>query len=98
MNATFGFGSLTTPPSGVASLAQGPACLKDDMVASNTYSNTACVMFNSRGIPIDNTLVATPNGAFYITDGRTVTGVTVSATGLTKVWRTGASTAIWKQR
>ena len=68
------------------------------MVATNTYANTACIMFNSRGIPIDNTLTATPNGAFYVTDGKTVTGVTVSATGLTKIWRTGAATAIWKQR
>ena len=97
-NVTFGYGSLTSPPSGVASLTQAPACLKDDMVASNTYTNTACVMFNSRGIPVDNSMVATPNDALYVTDGQSVTGVTVSATGLTKVWRTDAFGANWIQR
>jgi len=97
-NATFGFGSLTTAPSGVASLTQASACLKDDMVASNTYPNTACIMFNSRGIPVDNSMAATANDAIYVTNGGTTTGVTVSATGLTKVWQTGASAANWQQR
>ena len=97
-NVTFGYGSLTSAPSGVASLTQAPACLKDDMVASNTYSNTACIMFNSRGIPVNNNMVATPNDAIYVTDGQSVTGVTVSATGLTKVWRTDASGTNWIQR
>jgi prepilin-type N-terminal cleavage/methylation domain-containing protein len=97
-NATFGYGSLSIPPTGAASVAQAPACLENDMVASNTYSNTACVMFNSRGIPVDNTMAATTNDALYITNGTTVTGVVVSATGLTKIWRTGSSTAVWEQR
>lgn len=97
-NVTFGYGSLTSAPSGVASLTQAPACLEKDMLASNTYPNTACIMFNSRGIPVDNSMVATPNDAIYVTDGQSVTGVTVSATGLTKVWRTDASGANWIQR
>jgi Tfp pilus assembly protein FimT len=97
-NATFGYGTLSSAPSGVSSLTQAPACLENDMVASNTYSNTACIMFNSRGIPVDNNMAATANDAIYLTDGKTVTGISVSPTGLTKIWHTGASSAVWEQR
>jgi Tfp pilus assembly protein FimT len=92
---TFGYGSLTTPPNGVATLTQAPLCLNDLM--TGTIANTACIMFNSRGVPIDSTGAPTPNDALYVTDGNSVTGVTVSATGLTKVWRSDASTANWNQ-
>jgi Tfp pilus assembly protein FimT len=93
---TFGYGSLTSPPSGTQStLGQAPLCLHDDM--TSTYPNTACIMFNSRGIPVDSTLTPTPNDALYVSDGKTVTGVTVSATGLTQVWRSDPSTANWNQ-
>jgi prepilin-type N-terminal cleavage/methylation domain-containing protein len=91
----FGYGSLTSAPSGMASLNQAPLCLQDDLVA--TYSNTACIMFNSRGIPVDSTWAATALDALYVTDGNSVTGVTVVATGLTKVWRSDASGTIWNQ-
>ena len=85
---TFGFGSLTTPPSNTQpTLAQAPAC--------PGISNTACVVFNSRGIPVDSTNTPTNNDALYVTDGTSVTGVTVLATGLTQVWRSDASTANW---
>lgn len=90
-SVTFGYGSLTTAPSGVASLTQAPLCLQDDLVS--TYANTACIMFNSRGIPIDSTWAPTSVDALYVTDGKSVTGVTISATGLTKIWRSDASTA-----
>jgi len=92
---TFGYGSLTSAPSGMASLSQAPLCLQDDLVA--TYSNTACIMFNSRGIPVDSTWAPTSGDALYVTDGNSVTGVTVVATGLTKVWRSDASGTIWNQ-
>lgn len=95
-NVSFGYGSLTTAPSGMSSLAQAPACLADDL--STTVTNTACIMFNSRGIPVDSTWAATGVDAIYVTDGKSVAGVTVSASGLTKIWRTPASTAAWLQR
>ena len=91
----FGYGSLTSAPTGMASLSQAPLCLQDDLVA--TYSNTACIMFNSRGIPVDSTGTPTPDDALYVTDGNSVTGVTLVATGLTKVWRSDASSATWNQ-
>ena len=92
---TFGYGSLTSAPAGMASLSQAPLCLQDDLVA--TYSNTACIMFNSRGIPVDSTWAPTSGDALYVTDGNSVTGVTLVATGLTKVWRSDASGTIWNQ-
>jgi Tfp pilus assembly protein FimT len=87
----FGFGSLSTPPSNTqATLALAPAC--------PGISNTACIVFNSRGIPVDSTNTPTANDAFYVTDGRSVTGVTVLATGLSQIWRSDASTANWTKR
>ncbi len=85
---TFGFGSLTSPPSNTqATLALAPAC--------PGISNTACIIFNSRGIPVDSTNTPTGDDALYVTDGKSVTGVTVLATGLTQIWRSDASTANW---
>jgi prepilin-type N-terminal cleavage/methylation domain-containing protein len=94
---SFGFGTLSTPPSNTqATLGQAAACRNGDNTAD--IANTACVVFNSRGVPVDSTLAPTPNDAIYVTDGKAVTGVTVSATGLTRLWRTEASTANWKQK
>jgi Tfp pilus assembly protein FimT len=89
---SFGYGSLATPPASTqASLGQAPLC--------SGASNTACITFNSRGIPIDaTTLTPTADDAIYITDGKSVTGVTVSVSGLTAIWRSDASTANWSKR
>jgi type II secretory pathway pseudopilin PulG len=93
---SFGYGSLGTPPSNTqATLGQAPLCLNN---SGSTISNTACIVFNSRGIPITSTAVPTPDDAIYVTDGISVNGVTVSRTGLTRVWRTEASGANWKQQ
>ena len=56
--------------------------------------NTSCILFNSRGIPVDPAgappAVGAPTGndAMYLTDGTAVYGETISATGLIKLWRT----------
>ena len=94
---TFGYGSISSPPSATqATLAQAPLCLKDDL--TSTYSNSACVVFNSRGVPVDSTGTATSNDALYATDGNSVYGVTVLATGLIQTWRTDPSMSIWLNR
>src|SRR6266478_2936087 len=60
---SFGYGSLTNPPSNTqASLGQAPLCLQA-LTSGSTIPNTACIMFNSRGIPVDATWTPTPNGA-----------------------------------
>jgi len=95
---TFGFGSLASPPAGTqTSIGLAPACQNLDGSAG-TIANTSCILFNSRGIPIDSG--GTPNGnqAFYITDGSTCYGGTVSATGLFQLWRTDVGAAKWVKR
>ena len=99
---SFGFGSLSSPPGGTqATLGQAPLC-KDNITDTTDTANTACIIFNSRGIPITPGTVPapTPTGedAVYVTDGKSVTGVTVSLTGLTKIWRTEATGANWTQQ
>jgi len=74
-------------------LGQAPACLTRLGAA---IANTYCILFNSRGIPVDSAgappAVGAPTGndAIYLTDNLAVFGVTISATGLVKLWRTNA--------
>jgi type II secretory pathway pseudopilin PulG len=95
---SFGFGSLSSPPGGTqATLGQAPLC-KDNITDTTDIANTACIIFNSRGIPITPAASPTPDDALYVTDGKSVTGVTVSGTGLSRVWRSDASAANWRQQ
>jgi len=84
---SFGFGPVTAaPPNTQATIGQAPACL-DTATPAHAIGNTACVLFNSRGIPID---AATSNpttlDALYVTDGTAVYGTTVAATGTMRLW------------
>lgn len=93
---SFSFGGLTTPPPNTqAAIAQSPQCLTE---ADEAIGNTACVVFNSRGVPIDQTGGPTTADALYITDGTAVAGITVAATGLVRVWQSPASSATWTHR
>jgi Tfp pilus assembly protein FimT len=90
-NDTFSFGSIGTPPSNTqTAIGQASACVTSLGAA---IANTACVLFNSRGIPVlpagAPPAVGAPTGddALYITDGTAVYGVTISATGLIRLWR-----------
>lgn len=88
-----GAGSLTTPPPNTqATMADAPACLDNGGAA---IGGTSCVVFNSRGIPVDNLGAPTVADALYITDGTAVYGITVAATGLIRTWKSGPSTAQW---
>jgi prepilin-type N-terminal cleavage/methylation domain-containing protein len=90
---TFGFGAVGTPPANTQpAIGQAPNCL-DNGAPPAAIGNTACVVFNSRGIPIDNTPQPTTSDALYITDGNMVFGVTVTATGLIGVWSTPPTAA-----
>jgi Tfp pilus assembly protein FimT len=98
---TFGFSSVGNPPQNTqTNFGQAPRCNVRNGLALGVVSNTACIVFNSRGIPIDTTTGA-PVGddAFYITDNNTVFGVTVGPTGVTQVWAINASgTGGWQHR
>jgi hypothetical protein len=92
----FGFGVVgAPPPNSQATIGQAAQCL-DDM--DMPIANTACVMFNSRGVPVDSTFAPTGNDALYMTNGVSVYGVTVAATGMLRMWRTlPLSTPSWVQ-
>jgi prepilin-type N-terminal cleavage/methylation domain-containing protein len=112
-NISYGFGALTAPPPNVTGGMQqaNPSCYVGTAGASpalnpwqgGTALNSACVIFNSRGLPIDNTapnLLNTPvtNIAIYVTNNSQVYSITVSQTGLIRIWSSPASAANWTQR
>ena len=88
---SFGLESVeNAPPNTQTAIDQAPQCLDDDGTA---IGNSACVIFNSRGIPVDTTNTPTTADALYVTNGETVYGATVSATGLIRLWRAQAAAA-----
>ena len=85
---TFSFGVVSSaPPNSQAAIAQAPACLDN---AGTPIGNTACVLFNSRGIPVDSTgapsgssfaaMVYAPNAAASFSGGSNFYGSVVAAT------------------
>jgi hypothetical protein len=89
----FGFMGLGAPPPDTqAAISQAPVCLD---AADQPIAGTACVVFNSRGIPIDALNVPFGGNALYLSDGVTVFGVTVSAGGLIRLWRSNIGAADW---
>jgi prepilin-type N-terminal cleavage/methylation domain-containing protein len=84
------------PPDSQPAIGQAPPC-RDD--ANVVIAGTACVVFNSRGIPVDTTNAPTNADAFYLSDGNIVGAVTVSATGLISVWSTKSqATPAWAHK
>jgi len=82
----FGYGVVTTPPPQTQGTIGQAALCKDN--TDMDIPNTACIIYNSRGVPIDSTSAPTPLDALYVTDGTAVFGVTVAATGMLRTWRT----------
>lgn len=98
---SFGFGTAAAAlPNPQTPIAQAPACGVGVAggTATATIPNTACIEFNSRGIPIAASGSPTANDALYVTDTNTVYGVTVIASGLLQQWSTSASTTQWQSR
>jgi prepilin-type N-terminal cleavage/methylation domain-containing protein len=92
----FGYGGITTPPpdtQGTIGLAS--TCLDE---TGTVIASTACVVFNSRGTPIDSTGAPTGASALYITDGTAVYGATVAATGMTQLWWTPMRALNWQKQ
>jgi prepilin-type N-terminal cleavage/methylation domain-containing protein len=90
---SFGFGGLAEPPPDTqAVIAQSPPCLDDE---EEEIGGSACVVFNSRGIPIDADGAPTGANGLYITDGEGVYGTTLTATPLVRLWWSPANTAAW---
>ncbi len=98
----FGFGTAgASLPNPQTAVAQAPACGVGvaGQASAGTIANTACVEFDSRGVPVaaDNTPILAPD-ALYVTDTNTVYGITVIASGLIQQWTTSASTTAWEAR
>ena len=94
-NVNLSFGVVATAPTNTqAIIGQAPTC-KNDLGVD--IAGTACVIFNSRGLPIDSAgLTPAEVPALYLTDGTAVYGVTVSKTGMVRSWRTPpTATPVW---
>jgi Tfp pilus assembly protein FimT len=95
---TFGYGELSTaPPDTQSTLTMAGAC-KTGLTSGSDISGSSCIVFNSRGIPVDGSGSVTGNSALYVTDGVGTYGVTVSATPLVRLWWTPATSAHWTHR
>ena len=93
---TFDYGNLSSPPLNTQiTLQQSPPCKTR---TGSDISGTSCIIFSSRGIPLDGDGNITGNSALYITDGTGTYGVTLSATPLVRLWWTKASDEGWIQR
>ena len=91
----FGWGKLETAPpkTQVDDVPKWAAeCVDKDAKA---IDKTACIMFNSRGIPINKDKAPVGGNAFYLTDGIGVRAVTVTATPLIRRWWSSANAANW---
>jgi type II secretory pathway pseudopilin PulG len=91
---SFGFGGLGNPPPNTQTngMSQAPRCVPVNGNRFGQVATTACIMFNSRGMPIvPATGAPTPDDAFYITDNTVVYGLTVSATGNSQIWAAQAN-------
>jgi prepilin-type N-terminal cleavage/methylation domain-containing protein len=93
-NVSFGFAPVASSPAFTQGpINQAPVC-KDD--AGVDVAGTACIIFNSRGVPVTSLGSPTALDAVYITDGMAVYTITVSATGMIRTWRTLATaTPTW---
>jgi type II secretory pathway pseudopilin PulG len=93
---TFATGGLAAaPPNTQAAIAMSPPCTDDDDV---DIPNTACIVFNSRGIPIDTAGAPIGGNALYLTNGIGVYAVTVTATPLVRFWWSPTHSAQWVEQ
>lgn len=106
----FGVGGASAPPTingfpAQTTLSLPPACKRgipgNPGGGGDEAGNNACIVFNSRGFPVDDAGGPTGEDAIYITDTIATHGVTLSITGLSAVWRHDEGdpdTAHWYRR
>jgi prepilin-type N-terminal cleavage/methylation domain-containing protein len=90
---SFGYTPVTTPPSNTQTAIGQAALCKNNASPPVDITGTACVIFNSRGIPVDSGGSPTGDDAVYINDGTFCYAITVAATGFIRTWRTNAVTS-----
>jgi prepilin-type N-terminal cleavage/methylation domain-containing protein len=85
----FGFAEVQDPPDFTqANIGQSPPCTTGLTIADGTTANTACVTFNSRGLPVDGNGVLFPGHALYVTGDDAVFATTITMTPLIRFWST----------
>jgi type II secretory pathway pseudopilin PulG len=95
----FGFGVLGAPPPNTqGTIALSPPCRGGIDAASAEISQTACIVFNSRGLPIDGDGSLFGGHALYMTDGTGVYATTVTATPRIRLWWTPLTTTSWSEQ
>lgn len=83
---SFGFGGLNAPPPNTqVNIMQSPTCTST-LTAAGAIANTACVTFNSRGLPVDADGVLYPRHALYVTGDDAVFATTITTTPLIRFW------------
>ena len=96
---TFGFAARPAPPTNTQTvIGQSAECTATDSLDDDPQADTACIVFNSRGIPIDTDGEPTGGNALYITDGSAVYATTVTATPLVRQWWSGSESGGWIQQ
>jgi prepilin-type N-terminal cleavage/methylation domain-containing protein len=93
---SFGYGAIAAAPANTqTTIGQSTLCKSNATLPAtpSDVANTACVIFNSRGIPIATSSAGEPtnNDAIYLTDGTSVYGITVAATGFIRSWQANSS-------
>lgn len=96
-SVSFGYGVISSAPVNTqGTLAMAPQCLDN---SGHTVANTSCILFNSRGLPVDTTGGPTGVYATYINDGSAAYGITVAATGFIRTWQSPyLATPNWVQQ
>ena len=91
-SVSFGYGAMGSAPLNTqTTLGQATACMTDPVPPALpvAVANTACIVFNSRGLPVSDISSGNPTNddAIYVSDGTSTFGVTVAATGFIRTWQ-----------
>ena len=71
----------------------------DGLTADGLIGNTACVTFNSRGLPVDADGNLFPRHALYVTGDDGVFATTITTTPLIRFWSSPhLSNPVWTSR
>jgi len=95
----FGYSPAGTPPLNTQTTIGQASLCKNNASPPVDVAGTACIIFNSRGIPVDASGNPTGSYALYINDNSYIYGVTIAATGFIRLWRSNYSPSpAWSQQ
>jgi type II secretory pathway pseudopilin PulG len=96
---TFGFAGLGMPPPNTqGTIGLSPPCRTGTDSSSPAIDNTACIVFNSRGLPIDEDGLLFAGHALYMTNGSAVSATTVTATPRIRRWSSPVHAVSWREQ